>query len=67
MVVPSSVGSLHRLMRNSFPRFSCVNVLIYVWILMVDMFMGILFLLCWLYVEFMETTMYGSQHVFTSI
>jgi len=35
------------------------------WILMADMFMVILFLLCWLYVYFMTVAMYGSQHVFT--
>jgi len=34
---------------------------------MVDMFIVILFLLCWLYVHFMATFMFGSQHVFTYI
>ena len=67
VVVPSPVGSLHSLMRNSFPWFSCVNVLMYMWILMVDMFMVFLFLLCWLYVYFMTTYMNGSQHGFTCI
>jgi len=32
---------------------------------MTDMFMIFLSLLCWLYVCFMVTTMYGPQHVFT--
>ena len=32
---------------------------------MVDMFMIFLSLLCWLYVCFMATTIYGSQHVFS--
>ena len=38
---------------------------VYVYVdFMVDMFMIFLSLLCWLYVCFMEATMYGSQHVF---
>jgi len=32
---------------------------------MADMLMIFMSLLCWLYVCFMRTTMYGSQHVFT--
>jgi len=45
MVVPSLDGLLHSLMILSFPLFSCENVLMYIWILMVDMSMVFLFLL----------------------
>jgi len=31
--------------------------------LMADMFIVLLFQLCWLYAHFMTATMYGSQHV----
>ena len=67
VVVLSPVGSLHWLMRNYFHWFSCVNVLVYIWIFMVDMFIVFMFLLCCLCVHFMATTMFVSEHVFTCI
>jgi len=50
-----------------FHYFPGVNVLLYIWIFMADMIIVIMFLLCWLYVNFMATNMFGSQHVFTCI
>lgn len=46
VVVPSPVSSLHLLMKNLFPSFLCANVLMYIWILMSDIFIVFLFLLC---------------------
>ena len=46
--------------------FMC-KVLMYIWILMADISIVLLFLLCWLYVSFVTKFMYGSQHVFTYI
>jgi len=52
---------------NFFPLIfmcKCTNVYLD---FMADMFMIFLFLLCWLYVCFMTTTMHVSLHVFTCI
>ena len=49
MVVPPLVGLWHSLIRNSFPWFSCVNVLMYMWIL----WLIFLWYLCPYYVVYM--------------
>lgn len=58
VVVPSLVGSLNLLMKNSFPWFSCANVLIYIWVLMADMFIIFLFLLCCLYAHLTQRVLH---------
>ena len=61
---PITIWFIALINEKFIPLISCVNVL-YIWILMADMFMVFMFLLCWLHAYLMTPAMYGFQHVFT--